>query len=58
MSNLLYNQGLAELFAAATGIAAGDWQCLLESSTSTYVPDKDHTSLLDQPGFMEISVAS
>lgn len=58
MSNIIYNLGLAELLQAASAIDAGDWECLLERSTSTYAPDKGDDSLLDQTGWVEVSVTS
>lgn len=58
MANIVYQAGLKELFEAATTIAAGTWEAILERSTSTYSPDKDDDSLLDKAGWVEISVAS
>lgn len=56
--NIIYNKGLAEWTDPATGPGVGDWEVILERSTSTYSPDKDDESLLDQTGWAEISVAS
>ena len=58
MANIIYNAGLRDLLKGATAIDTGTYKCLLERDTSTYSPDKDDDSLLDQPGFVEISVAS
>ena len=56
MANIVYNQGHAEWLDPATAPGVGDWEVLLERSTSTYSPDKDDTSLLDKSGWVEISV--
>lgn len=58
MANIVYNRGHAEWLDPATGPGVGDWEWILERSTSTYSPDKDDDSLLDQAGWVEISVAS
>jgi len=58
MANILYNKGLAEWTDPATGPGVGDWEVILERSTSTYSPDKDDESLLDKGGWVEIDVAS
>lgn len=54
MANIVYNKGLAEWMDPATGPGVGDWEWILEDSTSTYSPDKDDDSLLDQTGWVEI----
>ena len=56
MANIVYQAGLRELLIAATDFATGDWEMLLESSTSTYAPNKDDDSLLDKAGWDEIDV--
>lgn len=58
MANIAYNLGLAKWLDPATGPGVGDWEWILERSTSTYSPDKDDDSLLDQAGWVEIDVAS
>lgn len=58
MANIIYNAGLAGLFAGATAIDTGTYKVLLERSTSTYTPDKDDDTILDQANLVEISVAS
>jgi hypothetical protein len=58
MANSVYNKGLAEWLDPATAPGVGDWEWILERSTSTYTPDKDDESLLDKTGWVEISVAS
>ena len=58
MSNITYNKGLAEWHDPATGPGIGDWEWILERSTSTYTPNEDDESLLDKAGFVEVSVAS
>ena len=58
MANIVYNKGLAQWLDPATGPGVGDWEWILERSTSTYSPNKDDESLLDKAGWVEISVAS
>lgn len=58
MANLVYNKGLAEWLDPATGPGVGDWEWILERSTSTYTPNKDDESLLDKAGWVEITVAT
>jgi len=58
MANIVYNKGLAQWTDPATGPGVGDWEVILERSTSTYAPDKDDDSLLDQAGWVEIDVAT
>jgi len=58
MSNIVYNLGLSKWLDPSSGPGVGTWKWLLESSTSTYSPNKDHDSILDQAGFVEISVES
>lgn len=58
MANIIYNKGAAEWFAPATGPGVGDWEVILERSTSTYSPNKDDESLLDKTGWVEITVAA
>ena len=58
MANIIYNKGLAEWTDPATGPGVGDWEVLLERSTSTYAPNKDDESLLDKEGWVEITVAT
>lgn len=58
MANIIYNKGLAEWLAPATGPGVGDWEWVLERSTSSYTPNKDDDTLLNQTGFVEITVAT
>lgn len=58
MPNIIYNLGAAQWTDPATGPGVGTWEVLLERSTSTYAPDKDDTTLLNQGGWVEISVAT
>lgn len=58
MANIVYQAGLVDLLTTAKTWGAGTWKVLLERSTSTYTPDKDHDSILDQTGLIEISVAT
>jgi len=58
MANIVYTKGLAEWLDPTTGPGVGDWEWILERSTSTYSPSKSDQSLLDQGGWVEISVAS
>jgi hypothetical protein len=58
MANLLYNIGLRDLLKAATAWEAGTYKCALVRSTSTYTPNKDDTTFLDQSGLILITVAS
>ncbi len=58
MSNDLFNEGHAGLFRGATAIDTATYLAVLESSDSTWTPDPDNDSLLDQAGFDEIDVAS
>ena len=58
--NILYTKAMA-----LQATADLDWdnagtviKCMLERSTSTYTPDKDHDFRDDLTGFVEISVAS
>lgn len=60
MANIIFTKFFEQL--ATSGLdfdAAGTVvRCMLERSTSTYSPNKDHDFLGDQTGFVEISVAS
>ena len=58
MANIIYNKGLAQWLAPATGPGVGDWEWILERSTSTYSPNKDDDTLLNQSGWVEVSVTS
>lgn len=58
MANIVYNKGLAQWLDPATGPGVGDWEWILERSTSTYTPNKDDDSLLNQSGWVEITVAT
>jgi hypothetical protein len=58
MANIVYQSGVVDLLTTAKTWGAGTWKVLLERSTSTYTPSKDDNSLLDQSGFVELSVAS
>ena len=57
MANIVYNKGLAEWLDPTTGPGVGDWEWILERSTSTYTPNKDDDSLLDQSGWVEITAS-
>lgn len=59
MANITYNQGIKLLLSAATAWdSSAVYKAMLERSTSTYVPDRDHANLAAFTGFVEISVAS
>jgi hypothetical protein len=58
VANIIYNAGLRDLLVAAKTFDAGTYKCALERSTSTYTPNKDDDSLLDQAGLVLITVAS
>lgn len=58
MANIVYNLGLAQWLDPATGPGVGDWEFILERSTSSYAPDKDDDTLLNQAGWVEITVGS
>ncbi len=58
MANILYQAGLVDLLTTAKTWGAGTWKMALERSTSTYSPDKDDNSLLDQGGLVLITVAA
>jgi len=58
VANIVFNKGLAEWLDPATGPGVGDWEVILERSTSSYSPDKDDESLLDKGGWVEITVAT
>jgi len=57
MPNLVYNkfkEGLAKNIDWSTAVI----RCILERSTSTYVPNADHNFVSDLVGLVEISVTS
>ena len=62
MANIMYNKGAAEWMDPATAPGVGTWEWILERGDavggSTYVPDKDHETLLNQAGWVEVSVAA
>lgn len=60
MANFVYNRALQAIASGDLDLnAAGTVvRCMLERSTSTYTPDKDHDYVSDLTGFVEISVAS
>lgn len=60
MANILYTKFFERLATANLDFdAAGTVvRCMLERSTSTYTPNKDHDFVSDLTGFVEISVAS
>ncbi len=58
MANIIYNAGLRDLLTNARTFDQATYLAILERDTSTYDPDKDDTSLLNQAGWAEISVAS
>ena len=58
MANILYNAGLRDLLTNLRTFDEATYLILLERDTSTYTPDKDHASLLNQAGWAEISVTS
>lgn len=58
MANIIYNAGLRDLLTNLKTLDEGAYLFILERSTSTYAPDKDHTTLLNQAGWVEISVAA
>lgn len=60
MANIIYNRFFERLATANLDFddAGTVIRCLLERSTSTYTPDKDHDYVSDLSGLVEISVAS
>lgn len=60
MANIVYTKFLEQLLNGSLDFdSAGTVvRCLLERSTSTYTPDKDHDFVGDLTGLVEISVAS
>lgn len=58
MANIIYNAGLRDLLKNSNTFDAGTYKALLVRSTSTYSPDKDHTTISGLTGLVEISVAS
>lgn len=60
MANIIYTKFFEQLATAQLDFdAAGTvLRCLLERSTSTYSPNKDHDFVSDLTGLVEISVAS
>jgi hypothetical protein len=61
MANILYNAGMRDLFVNGKTLATGVYKAMLERSTSTYTPNKDHDLInpaTDFTGFVEITVAS
>jgi hypothetical protein len=58
MANIIYQAGLVDLLTTAKTWGAGTWKMALERSTSTYTPDKDHDTMLNQTGLILITVAS
>ncbi len=58
MANIIYNAGLRDLLTQDRTFDNATYLVLLERDTSTYAPDKDHATLLNQAGWAEISVTS
>lgn len=58
MANLLYTKFFERMASGNLNWAAAVLRCLLERSTSTYTPNKDHDFVGDLTGLVEISVAS
>lgn len=59
MANMTYNEGIKLLVSSTKAWdSTAVYKAMLERSTSTYVPNRDHTSLADFSGFVEISVPS
>lgn len=60
MANLLFSRFFERLATANLDFdnAATVVRCLLERSTSTYTPNKDHDYVGDLSGLVEVSVAS
>lgn len=60
MANIIYSKFFEQLSNGSLDFdAAGTVvRCLLERSTSTYTPNKDHDFVGDTTGLVEISVAS
>ena len=60
MANIIYTKFLEQLANGSVDFDAGGTvvRCLLERSTSSYSPNKDHDYVSDLSGLVEISVAS
>jgi len=58
MANILYQAGVVDLLTNTKTFDTATWKVRLERSTSTYTPDKDHDTVLDFTGWVEVSVAS
>ncbi len=58
MPNVIYTRFAERLASANINWASAVVRVMLERSTSTYTPNKDHDFVSDLTGFVEISVAS
>jgi hypothetical protein len=58
MANIIYTRFFERMASGNLAWASAVLRCLLERSTSTYSPDKDHDYVGDLTGLVEISVAS
>jgi hypothetical protein len=60
MANIIYTNFITQMGKNNIDWETANIYCMLERSTSTYTPNRDHDSLvdLDTDGFVEISVAS
>lgn len=58
MANIIYTRFFERIAGANLNWASAVLRAMLERSTSTYTPNKDHDYVGDLSGFVEISVAS
>lgn len=58
MANLLFTRFFERMATGNLNWASAVLRCLLERSTSTYSPNKDHDFVSDLSGLVEVSVAS
>lgn len=58
MANIVYNKFKEQLAKGIDWSSGSVIRCLLERSTSTYVPNPDHDFVSSLTGLVEISVAS
>jgi hypothetical protein len=58
MANIIYTRLAERLASGNLSWATAVVRVMLERSTSTYAPNKDHNFVSDLTGFVEISVAS
>lgn len=58
MANFVYNKFKERCASAGVNWASATVRVMLERSTSTYTPNKDHNFVSDLTNFVEVSVAS